>query len=148
MRQLSFTLLTALGLAACLAVSHAADCACGQQHCNTCTDQAACRPCVPACKSSWDEAKTKKPKYSMKCDYACARARECWCTGPSECRCSPPCGNVYVKKKLYKADGEEKVKKVPKYEVKMVPAEPCDCARCCGVCWWNPLSVLHYLVSH
>ena len=61
MRQLSFTLLTALGLAACLAVSHAADCACGQQHCNTCTDQAERQPCEPACKSSWDEAKTKKP---------------------------------------------------------------------------------------
>jgi hypothetical protein len=103
---------------------------------------------VPACKSSWDEAKTKKPKYSMTSEYACARARESWCTGPAECRCSPPCGNVYVKKKLYKSDGEEKVEEVPKYEVKMVPPEPCDCARCAGVCWWNPLSVLHYLVGH
>lgn len=76
------------------------------------------------------------------------RAAECFCTGPAECRCSPPCGNVYVKKKLYKADGEEKVEKVPTYEVKMVPAEPCTCARCAGVCWWNPLSVLHYLAGH
>ncbi len=145
MRSLSFMLLAALGLTACLAASHAADCACGQRRCTTCTDQAACQPCVPTCKSSWDEVKTKEPKYSMKREYACARAAECFCTGPAECRCSPPCGDVFIKKKLYKADGEEKVEKVPKYEVKMVPAEPCDCAACSGVCWWNPLSVLHYL---
>jgi hypothetical protein len=55
---------------------------------------------------------------------------------------------VIVKKKLYKADGAEKVEKVPKYEVTMVPAEPCDCGRCSGVCWWNPLSLVHYLFSH
>ena len=84
----------------------------------------------------------------MKCEYACARSAECFCTGPAECRCSPPCGNVYVKKRLYKADGKEKIEKVPKYEVQMVPAAPCDCAACSGVCWWNPLSVLHFLVGH
>jgi hypothetical protein len=84
----------------------------------------------------------------MKCEPACARAAECFCTGPAECRCSPPCGSVYTKKKLYKQPGEEEVEKVPKYEVKMVPAAPCGCARCCDVCWWNPLSVLHYLVGH
>jgi len=37
---------------------------------------------------------------------------------------------------------------VPKYEVKMVPAAPCDSSHCCDVCWWNPLSVFHYLVGH
>jgi hypothetical protein len=148
MRTLHLMLLVPIGLAACLAVSQAADCACGRRHCANCTDPTACEPCVPACTSSWDEAKTKKPKYTMQCDYACARAAECFCTGSAECRCSPPCGTVYVKKKLYKADGEEKVEKVPQYEVRMVPAEPCDCARCAGVCWWNPLSVLHYLVGH
>ncbi len=84
----------------------------------------------------------------MTCEPACARAAECFCTGPADCRCSPPCVRIYTKKKLYKQPGEEKVEKVPKYEVKMVPAAPCDCARCSGVCWWNPLSVLHYLVGH
>jgi hypothetical protein len=84
----------------------------------------------------------------MTCEPACARAAECFCTGPAECRCIPPSGQIYMKKKLFKQPGEEKVAKVPKYEVKMVPGEPCDCARCCDVCWWNPLSVLHYLVHH
>ena len=141
-------LLATLGFAACIAASDAADCGCGQGSCTGCTDQAACQPCVPACRSSWEEKKVKEPSYSMKCEYACARAAECFCTGPAECRCSPPCGKVYVKKRFYKADGEETVEKVPKYEVKMVPAEPCDCARCCGVCWWNPFAILPYLVGH
>jgi hypothetical protein len=104
--------------------------------------------CEPACRATWDEKKTKKPAYSLECEYACGRAHDRWCTGPVECRCSPPDGKVYVKKRLYKSDGKARVEKVPKYEVKMVPAEPCDCARCCGVCWWNPLSVLHYLLAH
>jgi hypothetical protein len=126
----------------------AADCGCGRP---SCTDPACCQPCEPACKATWDEAKTKKPKYSIKCEYACARGYDCWCSDPADCRCQPPCGKVYVKKRLYKADGEEKVEKVekvPKYEVTMVPAEPCDCGRCSGVCWWNPLSLVHYLFSH
>jgi hypothetical protein len=147
MRYPWFTFLAIVGLAACAANSNAADCACGGPTWRDCTEQAACRPCEPACKSSWGEAKTNDPKYTLTCEPACARAAECFCTGPTECRCSPPCGSIYTKKKLYKQPGEEKVAKVPKYEVKMVPAEPCDCARCSGVCWWNPLSVLHYLVG-
>ena len=103
-----------------------------------------CDQCsVPACQSSWTEKKTKKPKYSMKCDYACERAHECWCTGPEACRCSPPCGKVFVKKKLFKEE-TEKVEKVPKYEVKMVPAAPCnqpDCKECHRLCWWDPLGL-------
>ena len=148
MRHLCLAFLAAFGIGAFIASSSGADCDCGRQNCATCIDSSACKPCVPSCKSSWDEAKTKKPKYSMKCDYACARGYDCWCSDPAECRCCPPAGKVYVKKKLYKADGEEKVEKVPKYEVKMVPAAPCDCATCCGVCWWNPLSIIHYLVHH
>jgi len=145
MRQLCLTLLAIAGLTACLATSNAADCCCEQP---ACTD---CNPCsqgVPTCKSSWDEKKTKKTKYTMKCEPACARAAECFCTGPAECRCSPPCGRIYTKKKLYKQPGEEKVEKVPKYEVKMVQAAPCNSNHCCDVCWWNPLSVFHYLVGH
>jgi hypothetical protein len=52
---------------------------------------------------------------------------------------------VIVKKKVFKTPGEEKVDRVPKYEVRMVPVEPCDCDRCCHheeVCWWNPLKLL------
>ena len=148
MRRLCFTLLATLGLAACLTASGAADCTCDGPRCTNCTNHAASPPCEPACKSSWDEKKSTKTKYTMTCEPACARAAECFCTEPAECRCSPPCGQIYTKKRLYKQPGEETVEKVPKYEVKMVPAEPCDCARCSGVCWWNPLSVLHYLVGH
>ena len=145
MRHPSMMLLATLGLAACLAAADAADCCCEKP---ACTD---CNPCpegVPTCKSSWDDKKTKKTKYTMKCEPACARAAECFCTGPAECRCSPPCGRVYTKKKLYKQPGKETVEKVPKYEVKMVPAAPCDSNHCCDVCWWNPLSVFHHLVGH
>ena len=142
MRHLFLALIAAMSLVTKSDAIQAADCCCEKPACNPCSDG------VPTCKSSWDEKKTQKTKYTMKCEPACARAAECFCTGPAECRCSPPCGSIYTKKKLYKQPGEEQVEKVPKYEVKMVPAEPCDCARCSGVCWWNPLSVLHYLVGH
>jgi len=145
MRHLCLVLLAAAGLGSCLTASRAADSCCDRPSCTDC--DSGCDG-VPTCKSSWEEKKTKKTKYTMKCEYACDRARESWCTDPAECRCSPPCGNVYVKKRLYKSEGEEKVEKVPKYEVKMAAAEPCDCPRCCGVCWWSPLSVLHHLLGH
>ncbi len=147
MRYPRFTFLAIVGLAACAANSNAADCTCGSQRCTNGTDHTARQPCEPACQSSWEEKKTRETKYTLTCEPACARAAECFCTGPAECRCSPPCVRIYTKKKLYKQPGEEKVEKVPKYEVKMVPAEPCDCARCSGVCWWNPFSVFHYLVG-
>jgi len=122
----------------------AAECACGRAGC---TGPAA-PACEPACKSSWEEKKTKKPQYSMKCEYACARAAEPWHTGDTECRSCPPCGDVYVKKKIYKTE-KEKVERVPKYEVRMVPVEP-PCPGCphCSVCWWNPFSVFLHLLGH
>jgi hypothetical protein len=113
-----------------------------------CTDPAACPSCVPACQATWDQVKTRKPAYSIGCEHACARDYDCWCAEGPECRCSPPCGRVIVKKRLYKAEGDEKVEKVPKYDVKIKAAEPCDCARCQGVCFWNPLAVLHYLLHY
>jgi hypothetical protein len=116
----------------------------GGRRCS-CTDPAACGP---ACKATWDEVTTTQPAYSMKCEYACARGSDCWCAGKPECRCTPPCGKVIVKKRLYKGEGEEKVERVPKYEVVSAPMESCDCARCQGVCFWNPLAVLHYLLHH
>lgn len=78
----------------------------------------------------------------MKCEYACVRGRDSWHAPPPECRCHPPCGDVIVKKKAYKTAGEEKVERVPKYEVQMVAAEPCGCGHCRDhepLCWWNPL---------
>lgn len=125
-----------------VAAARAADCCDDRCSCVSCTD---CGPyCEPRCKASWGEAKTKKPVYSMQCEYACARGRDSWHAPEAECRCQPPCGKVYVKKRLYKSDGEKKVERVPKYKVEMVPAEPCDCAACRGGghSWWNPLSLL------
>jgi hypothetical protein len=139
----------ALALAACLvlslglAASRAGDGGCCHSH--GCTHAGGCRACVPACSATWDEVKTKKPTYTMTCEYACARGRDSWHVPPPECRCCPPCGNIYVKKRFYKADGEEKVERIPTYEVQMVPAEPCDSAACrrgCRVCWWNPFSLV------
>jgi len=143
-RVLSATLpLAALACGLPPGLAAAADCACGKAGCT-----AAAKPaCTPECKSSWEEKKTKKPQYSLKCEYSCARAAEPWHTGSPECRCRPPCGNVSVKKKLYKTE-KEKVERVPKYEVQMVPADPCAECHACRVCWWNPFSILHHLLLH
>jgi len=136
-RRNSFAIAGVALIAACAAAgSRAATCGCGH---TSCTGAAPCPQCVPACKSSWDEKKTKKPKYSVKCDYMCERAHESWHTGPVECRCSPPCGEVFVKKKVFKTE-EEKVEKVPKYEVKMVPASACHACKqhdCCCPRWYD-----------
>ncbi|NDC54276.1 MAG: hypothetical protein EBZ74_08290 [Planctomycetia bacterium] len=140
MRRPSFVLLLALATAP--GMIEAASCDCGHA---SCTGAGGCPECVPACTATWDEKKTKKPKYSLKCEYACVRGFDPWHAPPPECRCHPPCGDVIVKKRLYKADGKETVERVPKYEVRMVPAEPCGCAACRrheAACWWRPLATL------
>jgi hypothetical protein len=137
-----------LTLVVAVAESPAADCCDEHGSCISCTGSGPCSE--PRCKASWDEAKTQQPAYSMQCEYACARGRDSWHAPPPECRCCPPCGRVYVKKRLYKAEGQETVERIPKYEVKMVPAEPCDCAACrgAGLCWWNPLNLLSLFTVH
>ena len=137
---LAFALLAAVAAAAVVAGRARAGC----------TGCTGCQECVPACSGTWDEKKSSKPVYSMKCEYACVRGRDAWHAPPSECRCQPPCGEVIVKKKFFKTDGPEKVERVPKYEVKMVPAKPCAPAAGCGersLCWWNPLAILHRCTS-
>lgn len=123
-----------VALAAVFATSWAAECRHGS--CMSCTGP----DLEPRCKASWDEAKTKQPQYAMLCEYACARARDSWHAPEPECRCSPPCGTLYVKKRLYKTE-KEKVERVPKYEVEAVPATACGCAggRHGG---WDPLGLL------
>jgi len=104
-----------------------------------CTGTAGCPQCMPACKATWNEAKKPgKPKYSLECEYACARRRDSWHAPAPECRCSPPCGRVYVKKKLFKEAGEEKVERAPKYEVVTAPATCADDRRSCWdiLCGW------------
>lgn len=123
-----------------VAAAWAADCCDSRVGCLSCTGG-----CTPQCKASWKEEKTKKTTYTMKCEYACARGRDSWHAAEADCRCDPPCGKIYVKKRLYKADGPEKVERVPKYEVEMVSAEPCGCGGCQGgLCWWNPLNMLGF----
>lgn len=102
--------------------------------------------CEPRCRAMWGEAKTKKTVLSMGCEYACARARDPWHAPEPDCRCHPPRGAMYVKKRLYKTEGEETVERVPKYEVEMVAAEPCTCGACRGVgcTWWNPFHLLAF----
>lgn len=147
MRQIEIVCLIGPALLAGVVAARAADCGCGHV---SCTGSACCPECVPACKATWDEVKTKKPKYSMKCEYACVRGRDSWHAPPPECRCSPPCGDIIVKKRLYKTDGPEKVERVPKYEVDMVPAESCGCSSCrdgSRLCWWNPVSWVSCLLG-
>jgi hypothetical protein len=57
---------------------------------------------------------------------------------------------VYVKKRLYKSDGEEKVERVPKYEVEMVPAQAPGCTGCTGPAAgrkasWDPFGIVSLL---
>jgi hypothetical protein len=139
MRRIVLAGLMGLALALWLEYGRAGD----QQCCGpSCTETGVRQQCVPACSATWDEKKAKDTDYTMKCEYACARGRDSWHAPAAECRCSPPCGKVYVKKRLYKADGAEKVERVPKYDVRMV-AEPCGrCGEHDGVCWWNPLRFL------
>jgi len=126
------TVILLVGLAAGLTgfAIPASDPDCGHPAgCVSCTGEAR-RACVPACKGTWEDKKTKKTTYTLECEYACVRGFDSWHAPPPECRCRPPCGEVIVKKRLYKADGAEKVERMPKYAVQMVPAEPCGCAAC------------------
>lgn len=86
--------------------------------------------CVPCCRGTWEEKKTKDTEYDIQCEYACARGRDAWHAPDRECRCHPPCGQVYVKKRLYKSEGEEQIERVPKYEVNMMRDDRCGCSAC------------------
>lgn len=161
MRHVSSARLAMLSLAVCLAGPRADDIRRSRQPSFSCTDEACtdqastdgactggavCEGCVPACSSSWGEKQTRKTTYSLHCEPAGHRAAECFCTGPVECRHRPPDGDAFIKKRLYKAVSEEQVVRVPKYTVTMLPEESCDCGHGSGVCWWNPLAILHALI--
>ena len=105
--------------------------------------------CMAGCRATWDEVKTKPPEYAIRCEYACTRAWDPWHAPSPDCRCTPPAGTPYVKKRLYKTDGPEQVERVPKYEVCVAPAAGCSCPSCSRerLCWWDPFGVLHRLCS-
>lgn len=161
MRHVSLARLAMLSLTVCLAGPRADDVgksrqpssSCTGEACTdedstdvACTDVAACEGCVPTCSSSWGEKRTRKTAYSLQCEPVGHRAAECFCTGPVECRHRPPDGDAFQKKRLYKVAGEEQVVKVPKYTVTMLPQRSCACGHGSGVCWWNPLEILHSLI--
>lgn len=98
--------------------------------------------CVPRCGATWEDKKTKADAYEIRCEYACARGRDPWHVPGPECRCRPPSGQVYVKKRLYKSEGEETIERVPKYDVEMVSPRPCGCVACSGGRGWDPLGIL------
>ncbi|RLS32280.1 MAG: hypothetical protein DWH79_07735 [Planctomycetota bacterium] len=103
---------------------------CGKEGCTNCNPQ------VPSCKPKWEDKKTKKAAFTMKCDFECARPWEPYHQGHCCEEKTTPCGEVYTKKKLFKTD-VEKVERVLKYEVVMKPAVPCcepEPACCCLGC--------------
>jgi len=91
---------------------------CGKPDCATCSCQ------VPTCKPKWEDKKTKKATFTMKCDFECVRPWEPYHQGHCCEEKTTPCGEVHTKKKLYKTEAE-KVERVLKYEVVMKPAPPC-----------------------
>lgn len=105
--------------------------------------------CEPCCRASWDERKTTTSAYEIRTESACARGRDPWNAPEPECRCRPPDGRVYAKKRLYKSAGDEVVERVPRYEVALVPARagPSGCdARCQGGAHaWDPFGILSLL---
>lgn len=103
--------------------------------------------CEPRCRASWEERTTKQPAYEIRGEYACARGRDSWHAPEPECRCRPPCGQVYLKKRLYKSEGEAVVERVPRYEVTLVPSGPCGCDACRwgGGPAWDPFGMLSFL---
>lgn len=111
----------------------------------TCTDTGRCVECVPACTATWDEKKATQPAYTMECEYACARDVDSWHAPPPDCRCTPPCGRLYVKKRIFKTETDAEAERVPKYEVTTVAAPAYDCNRCRGSCWWDPLGLCAWL---
>lgn len=92
--------------------------ACGTQGCTN------CRPQIPTCKPKWEDKKTKKATFSMKCDFECVRPWEPYHQGDCCEEKTTPCGDVHVKKKLFKTE-VDRVERVLKYEVVMKPAAPC-----------------------
>lgn len=91
---------------------------CGREGCTRCQPQA------PTCKPKWEDKKTKKARFSMTCDFECVRPWEPYHQGDCCEEKTTPCGEVHVKKRLFKTE-EERVERVLKYEVVMKPAPPC-----------------------
>ena len=103
---------------------------CGQAGCTSCAAK------VPVCKPKWEDKKTKRPVFSMKCEWECVRPWEPYCQGACCEEKTTPCAGVYTKKRLYKTE-EDRCERVLKYDLEMKPAGDCcdaapvrDCMGC------------------
>ena len=91
---------------------------------------------VTTCTPRWEDKKTKKPKYSQKCEPACVRGHDGWCDHGCCPEQTSPCGIVITKKKLLKRD-EDKVERVLKYDVGKAPCIACPPPAACGPSWYD-----------
>lgn len=103
---------------------------CGRSGCTSCARK------VPVCKPKWEDKKTKRPVFSMKCEWECVRPWEPYCQGACCEEQTTPCAGVYTKKRLYKSE-EERCERVLEYELELKPAGACceaapvrDCMGC------------------
>ena len=126
-----------------LALSVDAGGACTKHRCDDCPE------CVPVCTPRYEDKKVKTPRYDVKCSWECVPGREPWHEDSCDPEHNPPCGDVRIKKKLYKTEIEEVEKKLVYGEVQWTHAQPCrhcehkpcSCwhelhAACARLCFW------------
>ena len=111
-----------------------ADGCCGAGCCGAGCCGAGCSTCKP----KWEDKKTKKPKYSMKCEEECVRGFDAWCDHGCCPEHTPPSVGVFTKKRLMKRE-EDKVERVLKYDLEKAPPAPCRPPECrdCNPCWYD-----------
>lgn len=90
------------------------------------------------CKPKWEDKKTKKPTYSMKCSEECVRGFDAWCDHGCCAEDTPPCAGIFTRKKLFKQE-EDKTQRVLKYDLVQAPAAPCTLPPCgdCEPAWYD-----------
>lgn len=127
MRRLCLFICLGILLSTAPISTFAAEC-CGSGGCTT-------------CKPKWEDKKTKKPSYSMKCSDECVRGVDAWCDHGCCAEETSPFANVFTRKKLFKKD-EDKVERVLKYELTQTPPAcppPCNA---CRPAWYDLRSLL------
>jgi len=102
------------------------------------TADGCCGAGCSTCKPKWEDKKTKKPKYSMKCEEECVRGFDAWCDHGCCPEGTPPAVGVFTKKRLMKRE-EDKVERVLKYDLEKAPPAPCRLPQCrdCNPCWYD-----------
>lgn len=90
------------------------------------------------CRPKWEDRKTKKPTYSMKCEPECVRGFDAWCDHGCCPECSPPAVGVFTKKRLMKQE-DDKVERILKYDLVRTPPTPSEPPKCRHhhPCWYD-----------